>query len=581
MTTSLSAGETLTQPPTEFSVTFDQPMNIAEVATQTFQVVTPGTVSAIYIEADDGTVYDIPRLESYDPATDTATFVLLDALPDGNYQLHLSGADGLADLGGNPLVGNDPGGDYVVAFAVDAPPRGDGGNPLEWSDQASNDQAGDPQDLGILFPDELAAGVTISRDFSQDPQDTADVYQFQVLLNQTYIFTLSGDDLPPGVTISVTDPSGQAEGYGFGGTLILAQLVPGTYLLTVSGWDQDQAAGISYQVGLTFGSQDDNAPPLLSGPAPAVAIQLASVAPPSTPAPPTPVAPPSPVADPPVTSPVADPPGTPQPVTGPMVTPPVTDPSPVVVAPTNGSNPSAIVGASSDPAIAIPPQTPGIPAFTGASPLSLVALANSSMGGVTGTQGLQASSDQFVQNAAASPQSMLTTALVVVTTSFPILGPGEGMVVDPNGPEVVEGPMIDVETSRIAADPTRSEEGVLSISSTIGALLEFRSMSPPLPSDPETAAVARAGRGRRGRTRAGDAARRGCGPILPTRRGPRPVRLGAGPGLHPRLHGPGPGGLRAMSGLVHRDGRRAVESDPCRAEPDAATVPSRRRGQEG
>ncbi len=81
----------------------------------------------------------------------------------------------------------------------------------------------------------------------------------------------------------MTDPSGQAEGYGFGGTLILAQLVPGTYLLTVSGWDQDQAAGISYQVGLTFGSQDDNAPPLLSGPAPAVAIQLASVAPPSTP----------------------------------------------------------------------------------------------------------------------------------------------------------------------------------------------------------------------------------------------------------------------------------------------------------
>ncbi len=47
-------------------------------------------------------------LESYDPATDTATFVLLDALPDGDYQLHLSGADGLADLGGNPLVGNDP-----------------------------------------------------------------------------------------------------------------------------------------------------------------------------------------------------------------------------------------------------------------------------------------------------------------------------------------------------------------------------------------------------------------------------------------------------------------------------------------
>ena len=84
----------------------------------------------------------------------------------------------------------------MVRFAVDAPPRGDGGNPLEWSDQEPNDQAGDPQDLGILFPDELAAGVTISRDFSQDPvqapKDTADVYEFQILQDRPYTFTLSG-----------------------------------------------------------------------------------------------------------------------------------------------------------------------------------------------------------------------------------------------------------------------------------------------------------------------------------------------------------------------------------------------------
>ncbi len=155
------------------------------------------------------------------------------------------------------------------------------------------------------------------------------------------------------------------------------------------------------------------------------------------------------------------------------------------------------------------------------------------------------------------------------------------MVVDPNGPEVVEGPMIDVETSRIAADPTRSEEGVLSISSTIGDLLEFRSMSPPLPSDPETAAVA------------APVAVGGVGPApeMPPAevagRSSRPDEdLGRSDWGRARVYilaftGLALGAYARCRGLVHRDGRRAAESDPCRAEPDAATAPSRRRGQEG
>ena len=342
-----------------------------------------------------------PRIESYDQATNTASFVMLDGLPNGQYVLHLSGTDGLTDLSGNPLVGNQPNGDYVVPFTVNAPPRGDGGNPLEWSDQEPNDSSSDPQDLGVLFPNELAAGVTITRDFSQDPadapQDTADVYEFQVLLNRSYSFGLTGDQLPAGVTLSLTDPSGQSEGFGLqGGTLIFAQLTPGTYLLTVSGWDTAQAASISYQVALTMDTQNDNAPPLLSGPAPAVAIQLASVAPPSSPTPPPPVTPP----------PVTPPPVTPPPVTPPPVTPPVTDPSPVDP-PSSGTDPSTTTSAPAAAAIAIaiPSQAPGASTFSGASPLSLVALATSSIGGVIGTEGSPASSTQLVQNAAALPQS--------------------------------------------------------------------------------------------------------------------------------------------------------------------------------
>src|SRR5262249_49666162 len=159
--TSPGAWETLNQPPTQLVVKFDKPVNLTQLAFQTYQNPSGDTNPPIYIEAADGTTY-IPRFMSYDGASNEATFVMLDALPGGDYRLHLSGANGLDDLGGNPLGGNDPSGDYVVRFTVDAAPRGDGWNPLEWSDQEPNDTIDHPQDLGVLFPDELAAGVTLT-----------------------------------------------------------------------------------------------------------------------------------------------------------------------------------------------------------------------------------------------------------------------------------------------------------------------------------------------------------------------------------------------------------------------------------
>ena len=89
----------------------------------------------------------------------------------------------------------------------------------------------------------------------------------------------------------------------------MGNLFPGTYDLTVSGWDASQAADISYQIKLTMDPQDDNAPPLLSGPAPAVAIQLDSLAPPSSPTPTADAAGRRPPPGTP-TQPVGDPPGT-------------------------------------------------------------------------------------------------------------------------------------------------------------------------------------------------------------------------------------------------------------------------------
>ena len=294
-----AAGATLTQPPTQVVVTFDQPMNLAQLALQRTRSPRRTTSRPSTSRAPTGRNTSL-RLESYDAATNTATFDLLDALPNGDYQLHLSGAAGLTDLGGNPLVGNDPSGDYVVPFTVDAPPRGDGGNPLEWSDQEPNDYISDPQDLGVLFPNELAAGVTISRDFSQDPaqapQDTADVYQFQVLLDRVYAFTLSGDQLPPGVTLTltVTTPSGQIVGLSSRGLSDArsASSSPGPICSSSTAGTRRRRPTSPTRSPWRSITQDDNAPPLVSGPAPAVAIQLDSVAPPTSPTPPPPVTPP-------------------------------------------------------------------------------------------------------------------------------------------------------------------------------------------------------------------------------------------------------------------------------------------------
>src|SRR5262249_13342548 len=104
----------------------------------------------------------------YDVQTRQATFLMLDALPPGVNLLHLSGAAGLTDLAGNPLVGNEASGDYVVAFDVQGPPRGSSGDPLLWTEQGPNESFDSPQDLGVLFPRELEAGVTITRNASPE-----------------------------------------------------------------------------------------------------------------------------------------------------------------------------------------------------------------------------------------------------------------------------------------------------------------------------------------------------------------------------------------------------------------------------
>jgi hypothetical protein len=130
-------GQLLSAPPTQLTVQFDKPLNLREATFQAWTQGTPASDDPLYVKAADGTAY-APRLVSYDPATGVATFLMLDALPNGTYQLILAGDSGVTDFAGNPLAGNQPDGDYVVPFVVQGPERGSDGNPLLWTAQPPN-----------------------------------------------------------------------------------------------------------------------------------------------------------------------------------------------------------------------------------------------------------------------------------------------------------------------------------------------------------------------------------------------------------------------------------------------------------
>ena len=91
---------------------------------------------------------------------------------------------------------------------------------------------------------------------------------------------MSGDDLPDGAQVTVTDASGQsipllvrATDWSFS-----PRSIAGTYTVAVGGWTAGQSASVSYQLTMDLVGQQDNAPPLVDGPAPALQIHLDGIA---------------------------------------------------------------------------------------------------------------------------------------------------------------------------------------------------------------------------------------------------------------------------------------------------------------
>jgi hypothetical protein len=272
-------GTTLSSLPQSITVNFSEVVDLPQLATLPSPQGITGELSSVYIEGANGTRY-YPRLASFDPSSGAADFQLLDALPNGDYTLHIvGGTDGVTDLAGNPLVGND-GSDFTSHFTVEAPPRGTAGNPLLWVRQANPGN-----DVGPLFPMELAAGVTLARPLSPETK-TTDSWSFGVLQSRRYLFTF-GAGATPGLQLQVLDAGNNpvpdqvlADGS------ILAALAPGSYKLVVSA---PTKAAVGYDIRISLFDGGDSPLPLSLGPSPAVRLRLAIAAPPA-PAPPTPPA---------------------------------------------------------------------------------------------------------------------------------------------------------------------------------------------------------------------------------------------------------------------------------------------------
>jgi methionine-rich copper-binding protein CopC len=275
--------------PSHLTVRFSEAVNLEMLAFAAFQSTTQTSISQAYVVGSDGTPH-VTRLESYNKATNTATFLMLDRLPSGSYEFHLSGPSGLTDLSGNPLKGNTTQGDYVVRFTVGARMPGVNGDPLSRTVQ------GDPtaQNLGAIFPLEWQAGVVVTRnaiDPSKAPASVAtatqDTFQFQVFQEQHYAFSVEGT-LPAGTSVWLNSGSGHKLFFGFAAmsrTSTVAVLKPGVYTVHVGHWAAGDSAGVSYRLTLKLVGEYDFPPPLVSGPAPALQLRLDNLSMPPTPGP--------------------------------------------------------------------------------------------------------------------------------------------------------------------------------------------------------------------------------------------------------------------------------------------------------
>jgi hypothetical protein len=91
---------------------------------------------------------------------------------------------------------------------------------------------------------------------------------------------LSGDNLPAGTQVTITDAAGQPIPLltSSNGLVFFGSLTAGTYTVAVGGWTAAQSASVSYDLTMDLAGQQNDAPPLVDGPAPLLQIHLDGIA---------------------------------------------------------------------------------------------------------------------------------------------------------------------------------------------------------------------------------------------------------------------------------------------------------------
>ena len=274
----VSADSSRGGPLTTIQVRFDRPVNLTSLAYAAYsqslqQTGLPNGALAAATLVDSQGHYTPLRLQSYDDATNTATFLLLDGVPNGTYTLRLSGlgGQGITSFGGTPLAGNDPAtGDFLAQIVV----TGSRPDTLNWQQEGGHNSPAHAQSMGVLFPVELSQGVTITSDGTQDaPSATQDDYRISLLQTRLYSFTFSADSVPGGATVSIFDATGQLMASYTddpNNPPLPIQLSAGTYRVEIS-WSGAPAA---YALDISYSGSADNPTPLVIGPGPALRVRL-------------------------------------------------------------------------------------------------------------------------------------------------------------------------------------------------------------------------------------------------------------------------------------------------------------------
>jgi hypothetical protein len=204
---SFEPGQTFDSPPTHIVVQFSEPMDPA------------GLVSGATLTNESGDTSGLAAID-YDHATGAVTYLVLDRMTSGDWVFTLDGAL-VTDLAGHGLEAGE--GNFAAAFRVDA------AEPA-LIDQEPNDTHEAAQNLGNLFPVELAEGVELSGSLSSDPDvdvlSDGDFYRFRVSVPGLYAIRLH-------VPADATEVPDQFRLLDAAGNLIAERFVPAGTQITM------------------------------------------------------------------------------------------------------------------------------------------------------------------------------------------------------------------------------------------------------------------------------------------------------------------------------------------------------------